>query len=145
MKNKVRFILSVLLIALSLGSAKSQNIVNESIARKIGTNFISHNSNRTSPTLKLTHTEIGADRQANLYIFNIEGGGFVIVSALKETNPILAYSFKNDFGEEIPATASYFINNYNNTINYLKENENDIDKLMYSSGVTQGCRYQKNN
>lgn len=128
MKNKVRFILSVLLIALTLSSVKSQNIVNESIARKIGTNFISHNSNRTSPTLKLTHTGIGTDNQANLYIFNIEGGGFVIVSALKETNPILAYSFKNNFGEEIPATASYFINNYNNTINYLKENENDIDE-----------------
>ena len=68
MKNKVRFILSVLLIVLTLGSAKSQNIVNENVARKIGTNFISHNSNRKSPTLKLTHTEIGADRQANLYI-----------------------------------------------------------------------------
>ena len=50
MKNKVRFILSVLLIALTLGSVKSQNIVNESIARKIGTNFISHNSNRTNET-----------------------------------------------------------------------------------------------
>ena len=128
MKSIFKLIFSVLLIALFLENVNSQNIVNENIARKIGTNFISHNSNKTNPNLNLTRTEIGSDRQANLYIYNIEGGGFVIVSALKETNPILAYSFKNNFGEDIPATVSYFINSYNNIINYLKESENEIEE-----------------
>lgn len=128
MKGKIKFIFSVLLIALSLGNVNSQNIVNENIAREIVTNFISHNSIKSEPILDLVHTEKGYDDLPNLYIFNINDGGFVIVSATKETKPILAYSFKNNFGEEIPATATYFINSYNNTINYLKKSENDVDE-----------------
>lgn len=133
MRNKFKFIFTLLLIIIFSSNSNAQNIVDEQLANKVGTNFISNNTNRSNPVLNLIHTELGTDNQANLYIFNIEGGGFVIVSASKESKPILAYSFKNNFGEEIPSAATYFINNYNNTINYLKESQDDIDDLCLRS------------
>ncbi|MBR5604445.1 MAG: C10 family peptidase [Bacteroidales bacterium] len=128
MKKKQNLILTLLLVILSFSASNAQNFVNETLARKIGSNFVSSNSSRSNTKLDLIHTISDFDSQANLYIFNIEGGGFVIVSAIKETKPILAYSFNNSFGGEIPATASYFINNYNNTINYIKETELPYDE-----------------
>ena len=127
MKNRYCYIFTLLLILLSLNKINAQYFVNEDLAHIIGSNFISSNSNNSNPTLKLIHTEVGSDKQANLYIFNVENGGFVIVSASKESKPILAYSLKNNFSEEIPATVTYFIDNYNNTINYLKSTDNSID------------------
>ena len=128
MKKKYNCIITLLLVLLSFNNISAQNFVNESLALKIGTNFVSNNSNRSNPVLSLIHTEFGIDGQANLYIFSIEGGGFVIISGIKESKPILAYSFKNSFSEEIPSTAYYFINNYNNTIDYIKDSKQIIDE-----------------
>ena len=133
MRNKYKFIFILLLIIIFSYNGNAQNIVDEQLANNVGTNFVSNNTNKSNPVLSLIHTEFGTDNEANLYIFNIEGGGFVIVSASKESKPILAYSFKNSFGEEIPSTTSYFINNYNNTINYLKESDGDIDDVCLRS------------
>ena len=128
MRNRYKFIFTLLSIIIFSSITNAQNIVSEQLANKIGTIFVSSNTNRSNAVLSLIHTELGTDKQANLYIFNIEGGGFVIVSASKESRPILAYSFKNNFGDEIPATASCFIDNYNNTINYYKNTDFPIDE-----------------
>ena len=76
--------------------------------------------------MNLFHTEKGADGQANLYIFNVEGGGFVMVSASKKVQPVLAYSTEHGYDGEIPETAWYFINNYSKNIDYCEE----FDVLM---------------
>ena len=130
MKKKFYYILTLLLVIISIKDLHSQSFVNKELANEIAVNFISSNSSKSNPVLDLIHTEKGHDDSPNLYIFNIKDGGFVIVSASKESKPILAYSFKNSFSEEIPTTASYFINNYNNTINYLKESEEPTDEKI---------------
>ena len=128
MKKKLYYIFTLLLVIVSFNDLNSQNTVNKELANKVAANFISSNSNKSNPILDLIHTEKGCDDLANLYIFNIEDGGFVIVSASKESKPILAYSFTNSFSEEIPSTAAYFINKYNEIINYLKISENPVDE-----------------
>ena len=64
------------------------------------------------------------DSQGNplLYIFNFEGGGFVIVSADKNAEPILAYSATNKFSMEgeNPAAESW-VNAYAEGIAYAVE------------------------
>lgn len=123
MKNKIKFLITILIIVCSINNVSAQDLVNEPTAKKVANNFISQNSNRTEIRLDLVNTQKGIDNQPNMYIFDIKDGGFVIVSASKGVKPILAYSFENNFGNEIPHTAYYFINNYNNIINHHKKNE----------------------
>ena len=99
----------------------SQSFVDEALAKKIGANFISNKTKRSNPQLNLFHTEKGADGQANLYIFNVDGGGFVIVPASKNVKPVLAYSERHSYEGGIPETAWYFINNYSKTVDYCDE------------------------
>lgn len=129
--NKV--IISLVAIVLSMNCLFAQSFVNESFAKKIGTNFISNKMGRSDVSLNLFHTENGADGQANLYIYNVEGGGFVMVSASRNFKPVLAYSLRNSYDGEIPETAWYFINNYSKNIDYCEEygvlmNENVEDE-----------------
>ncbi len=99
----------------------AQSFVNESFARQIGSNFLSNKMGKTNVGLNHFYTENGADGQANLYIFNVEGGGFVIVSASKNFKPVLAYSLRNSYDGEVPETAWYFIHNYSKNIDYCDE------------------------
>lgn len=127
MKNYLKIVLTTIIIVLSI-SVNAQYNVDLSSAQKIGCNFISNNSTKSNPVLQLMHTEIGTDNTPNLYIFDIKDGGFVIISASKAVQPILAYSFDNNFGNEISNGADYFINNYNRTIDFVKENKINPDE-----------------
>lgn len=123
MKKNFRIIIAITVLICSINSVSSQDFVSEDMAKKVGYNFISQNSNKSQARLKLVNVQNGRDNQPNMYIFDVEDGGFVIVSASKKVRPILAYSFENSFGDEIPRTTFYFINNYNNLINFHKESE----------------------
>ena len=79
----IRLIIVIFGLSLTINVANAQNFVNESFAKKIGENFISNKTKSDNPQLNLFHVEKGSDNQANLYIYNVEGGGFVIVSASK--------------------------------------------------------------
>ena len=80
----------------------------------------------------MIHTETDENSEANLYIFNIDSGGFVIISASKKVTPILAYSFENNFNTDGLGNAEYFINNYNRDIELVKSS--DIEVNSYVSG-----------
>ena len=123
MKKNFRIIIAIIVLICSINNVSSQDFVSEDAAKKVGYNFISYNSEKSQPILNLVNVQNGRDEQPNLYIFDVEGGGFVIISASKQVKPILAYSFKNNFGDEIPQTTSYFIKNYNETINHQKESD----------------------
>lgn len=112
------------------GNAKSQNFVNESHAKEIGKNFIELLTGRNEVQLDMFHVENDADAVPCLYIFNVNGGGFVIISASKNVNPVLAYSVNNSFEGEIPETARYFIDNYRKNVEFLnKENRAADDNV----------------
>ena len=116
-----KILLSLVAIFVSANILFAQSFVNESFAKKVGENFISNKMGKVRVSLNLFHTKNGVDGQPNLYIYNVEGGGFVIVSASRNYKPVLAYSLRNSYVGEIPETAWYFINNYNRNIDYCDE------------------------
>ena len=119
--NFFRLILTFVVMSFLMSDIFAQSFVNESFARQIGENFISSKTKKEKLQLNLFHTENGLDGQPNLYIFNVDGGGFVMVSASKNYKPILAYSLRNSYVGGIPETAWYFINNYSKNIDYCDE------------------------
>lgn len=114
-------ILAFLAISFLMNDVFAQSFVNESFAKKIGSNFIANKAQKTNPQLNLFHVENGDDGQPNLYIYNVEGGGFVIVSASRNVRPVLAYSLSNSYEGEIPEPAWYFINSYSKNVDYCDE------------------------
>lgn len=124
MNKKYFFKLILTFIAMSflMNDMFAQSFVNESVAKRIGANFISNKTRNEKSQLNLFHIEKGDDGQPNLYIYNVEGGGFVIVSASKNMKPVLAYSVRHSYDGEIPETAWYFIENYSKNVDYCDEN-----------------------
>ncbi len=118
-KNFLKIFSAIALILLSMNGLFAQSFVNESFAKEIGKNFISNKSGKANAELTLFHVEKGADNQPCLYIYNVENGGFVIVSASRNMRPVLAYSVKHSYDGEIPEPAMYFIENYRKSIEYL--------------------------
>lgn len=117
-----RLIMALAILFLTMNGALAQVFVNESFAKQIGASFISNQTRNEKSQLTLFHTEKGADGQPNLYIFNVEGGGFVIVSASRNMKPVLAYSLRHSYEGEIPEPAWYFIENYSKNIDYCDAN-----------------------
>ena len=116
-----KLILSLVAISFLMNDIVAQSFVNESFAKNIGANFISNKTRGEKSQLNLFHIEKGDDGQPNLYIYNVEGGGFVIVSASKNMKPVLAYSVEHSYDGVIPETAWYFINNYSKNVDYCDE------------------------
>lgn len=126
--NFFKLALAVLLAIFSLENVNCQNFVNEAFAKKIGKNFIELQSSKSDAKLDVFHVENDAEGVPALYIFNVEGGGFVIVSASKNMNPILAYSDKNSYEGEIPETAKYFIDVYRQDVEYINKVNRAVDE-----------------
>ena len=124
MKKKYFFKLILAFVAISflMNDLTAQNFVNESFAKNIGANFMSNKTRGEKSQLNLFHIEKGDDGQPNLYIYNVEGGGFVIVSASRNMRPVLAYSTRHSYVGEIPEPARYFINSYSKNVDYCDEN-----------------------
>lgn len=129
MTKKFFFILFLTLSAVfsTVTMTVAQTFVDESLARKIGANFMSLQTQKSNPELVLFHIETSIEGEPCLYIFNIEGGGFVIVSASKNVRPIMAYSDVNSYEGEIPHTALYFIDNYRENVIYYNKLGREID------------------
>lgn len=125
--NFSKLALALLMAIFSLGKLNAQSFVNESFAKKIGKNFIELKTGRSDVKLDVFHVENDSDGNPALYIFNVEGGGFVIVSASKNLNPIMAYSDVNSYEGEIPETAKYFIDNYRQNVEYYNKVNRAVD------------------
>ncbi|MGN0032989.1 MAG: C10 family peptidase [Candidatus Limimorpha sp.] len=122
-KNFLLVLLFFCVNALFASDAFSQGYVNERDAEKIGANFISNIKGVSTAELTLFHVEKGDDGTPCLYIFNVDGGGFVLVSGSKRMRPVLAYSDVNSYSGEIPSTAMFFIERYREEIGYLSRND----------------------
>ena len=114
-----KIILTLVVMLFSVNGLFAQSIVNESFAKKIGESFIANKMGKADVRLNLYHIEKNDIGKPNLYIFNVESGGFVMVSASKNVRPVLAYSLRNSYEGEIPATARYFIDNYSRNADYF--------------------------
>lgn len=130
MKKNFKYLVALILTIFSFNNIFAQNFVSESQARIVGINFISSNTSKSSPDLRLVHIETDDNNEANLYIFNIDEDGFVIVSASRNVKPILAYSFESEFNDDSLGNAEYFINNYNRDIEYAKSSSIGVDERI---------------
>ena len=123
-----KVIIALVALFVSVNGMFAQSFVNEAFAKQIGENFISNKTRNEKSQLNLFHVVKGDDGQPNLYIYNVEGGGFVIVSASKNMRPVLAYSVRHSYEGEIPEPAWYFINNYSKNSDFCDENNVLMDR-----------------
>jgi len=122
MKDKKLFLLMIFAVQILLAHAQQ---VDSNVARNIAESFISAKkgiSQKSNSEVSQLHTVCGDAKIPLLYIFNFEEGGFVIVAADKNAEPILAYSATGKFsmGGENPAAESW-IDGYAQEIAYAME------------------------
>ena len=99
-KARILFLVCLLLLPAVLQAED----ISLSKARSVAETFFNNYgaSTRSSSQLTLVNAdEVSATRSASevaFYIFNRQGGGFVIISALDAAAPVLGYSLTDEFG-----------------------------------------------
>lgn len=116
-----------LCVILSLSNVYAQS-VSPDRAEKIAYLFMKESTSigeeRAAVNAVHSHT-INSNRGiACMYVFNIEGGGFVVVSADDRVKPVLAYSTKGSFdASEVAAGFNFTLSSYKDEIEYVRDNE----------------------
>ena len=103
------------------------------LAKNIAVNFLAakKESNAKTNVVSNEHTLYSSSGEALVYIFNFEGGGFVIVSADKSAEPVLAYSPTNSFlMDGINEAATDIVNAYAADISYAKKMKIDVEPAL---------------
>ena len=123
---KKHFLLTLMFVMPLFTNIFAQN-VNVDRAMKIGELFVKESTSvgkeRTAVNVSHSHTFVSRDGQPSLYVFNIDGGGFVIVSAEEKVKPVLAYSEKGSFDANNVADGfAYTISSYQEEIDYVRKN-----------------------
>ena len=119
----------VLGLMLAFASVNYAQQVSEQQAYETALQFLSSGQSaqkvpaRDSQSLKMSYTA-RTGRENDLYIFNREGGGFVIVSADARTvKPVLGYSDNGSFdASNMPPQLQDILSQYQKEINYAREN-----------------------
>ena len=114
---------------LSVASVCIAQPVSEEQAGSIALQFLSDSgssmkaASRGVQTLEVAYTaQTGSDN--DFYVFNRQGGGFVIVSADERTaKPVLAYSYEGSFDAgNIPPAQEEILSGYRQQIDYARKN-----------------------
>ncbi len=114
-------LLLVLTGIISFGSLtlKSQAISAKD-AKIAAINFYNHHAiaeNQKQPSTVADISLVKIDKIELYYIINLTGNGFVIISAQRNTYPVLAYSLQSDFQESyIPDNVQALLDGYNEQI-----------------------------
>lgn len=129
---KIKFSVIAILLALAVMTGVKTHAANvdENAARLAASNFIKCHSATASTLkapaladLKLTHAEASTvDPSANAYYaFNIEGGGFIIVSGDDRVSQVLGYSDKGRLDiDNLPENLLGLLDDYKRQIEYLQ-------------------------
>lgn len=121
-----KYLFAVLALFLTTGSLTALP-VNVERAKYLGCNFMKTTSlglSKTPIQLYLVHTFASERGAANLYAFNIRGGGFVILSADDRVKPVLAYSTQGRFDANgISDGLRLQLNGYQEEIGYVREHD----------------------
>lgn len=137
--NKQHFVISILVMLFfaTFTTANAQQVSQEEAAN-IALQFLKGNGSQNSrlkkatpEALKLVYTEPSAkDKSANLYVYNMEGGGFAIVSADARTgSQILGYSFDNNFSAKgMPDNVKFWLGEYSRQIDYIKAHQPEVSE-----------------
>ena len=123
---KKHFLLTLMFVICTFTNIFAQN-VDVDRAKKIGELFVKESTSvgkeRTAVNTSHSHTFVSHDGEPSLYVFNIDGGGFVVVSAEEKVKPVLAYSEKGSFDANNVADGfAYTISSYQEEIDYVRKN-----------------------
>lgn len=114
--------------------------VSEDQAASIALQFLSGSgssmkaASRGVQTLEVAYTsQTGSDN--DFYVFNRQGGGFVIVSADERTaKPVLAYSYEGSFdADNIPPAQEDILSGYRRQIDYARKNMDPAPEVLKNS------------
>ena len=119
----------LLLISLFISTVMMAGPVDQETARQKAKNFVANKmGSKAQRSMKVTESGIkktsnrAADAQGYLHVFNIDGGGYVIVSGDDRTEEILGYSTTGTFdAEKMPENMRAFLQEYVDGIQYLKD------------------------
>ena len=119
-------LLTLVFVMLFVTNSYAQNVSIDR-AEKIGELFVKESTSlgevRNSINAVHSHTFVSYDGTPSLYVFNIDGGGFVVVSAEEKVKPVLAYSEKGSFDMEGMAPGfSFTLSSYQDEIEFVREN-----------------------
>ena len=115
-----------LIVIISLSNLYAQSVALDK-AKIIGEFFVKNSTSlgdeKDNISSKHAYTLTSTDGIPSIYVFNIDGGGFVVVSAEERVKPILAYSTKGSFdASNIASGFNYTIGSYNDEIDYVRKN-----------------------
>jgi len=114
------------------------SVVDTSTAKIAGKNFIYEKLNLKGKadysSIKLQYVKKEeSNKQPVFYIYNIQNKkGFIIISAEDNTNPILAYSYENNFNEYEQKPPAYieWMDSYKKQIDYIRKNKTPTQKSV---------------
>lgn len=102
--------ISLLIILLSLAASAFADRLSERQAQEVAANFFTDGmATKAAPSLHLA-MKGGPDAEPAFYVFNRDGGGFVIVGSDTQFEPVLGYSMENSFKTEgMPANLAHWL------------------------------------
>jgi photosystem II stability/assembly factor-like uncharacterized protein len=117
-----RFISTIYLIVLNINLFSSP--VSKDSAERVALNYLNHKFIFTKSALSLKSSfKSLMENIPTYYIFNFEGGGWVIISANDAATPILGYSLNGYFDENnVNPSAKLLLEDYSNQILYAFKN-----------------------
>ena len=106
--------LLIITLALLTGIAANAQSVSKSVATSKAVTFLQLKSD--------TQLQLLNSPYENMYLFSIDGGGFVIVSADNRVQPILGYSLQSNFDvDNIPSNLAAWLEGYDKQIRAAME------------------------
>lgn len=146
-----KFFLIISIIALTISNIFA-GPVDQKTAQRIGDKFMKTTSlaNKADIQSTIAYT-YGTREQAEIYIFNIKGGGFVVVSAEDAVKPILAYATTGSFSStDIADGFDFTMQGFREEIQYVRDHNiaatSDITaewKSIEETGYIRQNRNQK--
>lgn len=99
---------------------QNADAVDLNLARRVGENFFKMNDNIKLSVDPGSLRRVETDEFPNLYIFNVEGGGSIIVAGDKRVRPILGFSEKGTFDpNNLPPAAEMIIGGYDYVVDSI--------------------------
>lgn len=133
-KNNLFLIFFLLAFGLSVQAKK----VEQKDAEKVAVNYIYEKLNKYEKAVNYNDIIIkdiyvhNSEGEPMFYAFDMEGGGFVIVSADDATYPVIGYSYEGEFPVNALGKTNYgsFIQSYVNEVQFVRDNQMSADAYI---------------
>lgn len=123
--NSIAVLILIISFVFISGSVLKAAIVPLKNATIAAGNFINElyvNGNLESESSIYLHKTVSSEGEPLLYIFNITGTGFVIISAEDEVYPVLGWSFNGEYSDRgIPPALEEWLKSYTDQIVYIRD------------------------